>query len=225
MGCWPDLCMHWANTGLRSCGTHPNRQKQTPQRPDHVPPHCGSRLPKVSASLPAEVSHVVKNQLHIAGLHVRVAETSALDCEHGTPPASPAAPWGAPAGEALDFLPSSPRVSGMPREAHPAAPSPGCQPLLEAFSHPPRCSHDLTIQGGVNTSRKFRKCRAPGLVLGLQKHPSFSRTHPCSLNFDAYESTVWWVLSTHLLFHSQRFSRPDVESGMISLLCRGAGWG
>lgn len=68
--------LHAFNRGLRSCGTHPNRQKQTPQCPDHVPPHCGSM--SSSASLPAEVSHVVKNQLHVAGLHVRMAEPSTL---------------------------------------------------------------------------------------------------------------------------------------------------
>lgn len=75
VGYWPDLCMHSIG-GLRSCGTHPNRQKQTPQRPDHVPLHCGSM--SSSASLPAEVSHVVKNQFHVAGLHVRMAEPSTL---------------------------------------------------------------------------------------------------------------------------------------------------
>lgn len=94
MGCWPDLCMHWANRGLRSCGTYPNRQKQTPQRPDHVPPDSGSM--SCSVSLPAEVSYVVKNQLHVAGLHVRVAVLSALDLEHRTRPASPARGLGCP---------------------------------------------------------------------------------------------------------------------------------
>lgn len=206
MGCWPDLRMHWTNMGLKSCGTYPNRQKQTPQCPDHVPPHYGST--SSSASLPAEVSHVVKNQLHVAGPHVLVTEPSA-SAPHPPGLLRPGVPL---PGRPFAFLPSSPRVSGIPREAHPAVPSQVCQPLLHAFPHPPRCFHDPRIQEGVNASRRFRNCRAPGLVSGLQKHPIFSRTRPCSLNFDAYESTVWWVLSTHLLLHSQRFSYPEVES-------------
>lgn len=51
-------------------------------------------------------------------------------------------------GRPLAFLPSSPRVSGMPREP----PSHVHQPLLGAFPHTPRCSQDSKIQGSVSTS-------------------------------------------------------------------------
>lgn len=57
---------------------------------------CHSGSMSSSVSLPAKVSYVVKNQLHIAGLHVWVAELSALDLEHHTPPASPVGGLGCP---------------------------------------------------------------------------------------------------------------------------------
>lgn len=64
------------------------------------------------------------------------------------------------------------------------------------------------------------------MVWGLQKHPIFSRTRPCSLNFHAYESIVWWVLSTHLLLHFRRLSRPEVKSGndFVVVSWSGDGW-
>lgn len=149
MGCWTDFCMHWSNRGLRSCGTHPNRQKQTPQRPDHVPPHSGST--SSSASLPAEVSHVVKNQLHVARLHVWVEEPSALDFDTAPHPPGWPPSRDAPAGAASRLPSQQPKrlrddARGTSCCSITSAPTPaGCFPtpctLLSRCHDPGRRQH------------------------------------------------------------------------------------
>lgn len=157
----------------------PTDGKQTPQRPDHVPLwlHVLFSLLTCQSVLCGQKSAPHCRTPCLGGR----AERPGLGAPHPTRLAcrGPGVPL---LGRPPSFPPSSPSVSGMPREAHPAT----CvRQLLDAFPHSPRCSHNPTTQGGVNTSRKFRKCRAPGLVWGLQKHPIFSRTRPGSLNFRA----------------------------------------
>lgn len=104
MGCWTDFCMHWSNRGLRSCGTHPNRQKQTPQRPDHVPlwlhllfclPTCRS-VPRGQKSAPRCKTPCLGGRVERPGLEHRTAPSwparvQGCPCWGGLPPTFPAA--------------------------------------------------------------------------------------------------------------------------------------
>ena len=91
------------------------------------------------------------------------AERPGLRAPH-TPPALPAAPWGAPAGEASRLPSQQPkRLRDAARVRHILLlPHRTCvKLLLDVFTHPPRCSHDPRSQVCSHTSKKCRKCSEP----------------------------------------------------------------
>lgn len=181
LGLWARPLHELGKKGLEKLwNSTPTDRNRRPCAPNACRPHTGPI--SFSASLLAKVSHVVKNQFHIAGLHVPVADPNALT-PHSHQPGLP--PPGAPAGVASRLPSQQPMRLGVAARGSPCCPSHALSTSAGRLPTLPCCSHIPKIQGSFSTSSKFQERRAPGLASGLQEHPIFSRPRPCFLNFHA----------------------------------------